>query len=225
MSATPIPRATSQIVYGDMDISIVKELPSGRIPIKTFWSLEPKIAWERTREEVEAGHQAYVVTSLVEESEKIENVESAVETYLHLGNKVFPDLRLGLLHGKLKPKEKTEVLEAYKNGDIDILVATSVVEVGINVPNATVMTILDANRFGIASLHQIRGRVGRSTLPSFCYLIGDPKHPDAEERLNALVESTDGFWLAEKDLEIRGEGTLFSQIQSGDNDMNLANLK
>lgn len=225
MSATPIPRATSQIVYGDMDISIVKELPAGRIPIRTFWSLDPKIAWDKVREEVESGHQAYVVTSLVEESEKIENVESAVETYLHLGNNVFPDLRLGLLHGKLKAAEKTAVLEAYKNGTIDILVATSVVEVGINVPNSTVMTILDANRFGIASLHQIRGRVGRSTLPSYCYLIGDPKYPDAEERLNALVESTDGFWLAEKDLEIRGEGTLFSQVQSGDNDMNLANLR
>lgn len=225
MSATPIPRATAQIVYGDMDISIVKELPAGRIPIKTFWSLDPKQAWQRTREEVEAGHQAYVVTSLVEESEKIENVESAEETYLYLGNQVFPDLRVGLLHGKLKASEKKEVLESYKNGNIDILVATSVVEVGINVPNSTVMTILDANRFGIASLHQIRGRVGRDTLPSFCYLIGDPKYPDAEERLNALVESTDGFWLAEKDLEIRGEGTLFSQVQSGENDMSLANLK
>jgi ATP-dependent DNA helicase RecG len=225
MSATPIPRTVSQVVYGDMDITLMKGAPTGRTPIKTEWHETPDLAWSKMREEVEKGHQAYVVASLVEESEKMENIESAEETYQLLSNTVFPDLRIGLLHGRLSKDDKEAVINKFYSGEVQILVATTVVEVGINVPNATVMTILNANRFGIASLHQIRGRVGRGLLASYCYLVGEATVPEAEERLNALVTSNDGFWLAEKDLEIRGEGSLFGQLQSGVNDMFIGNLK
>lgn len=225
MSATPIPRTVSQVMYGNLDVSIVDELPAERIPIVTEWHETPDLAWVKIREEVEKGHQAYVVASLVEDSDKIENVESAVATYQELQHSVFPDFNIGLLHGKLSKEEKEEVIGKFYDGTIQVLVATSVVEVGVNVPNSTVMTILNANRFGIASLHQIRGRVGRGALESYCYLIGQATVPEAEERLNALVASNDGFWLAEKDLEIRGEGTLFSTIQSGDSDLYVGNLK
>ena len=225
MSATPIPRTVSQVVYGDMDITIMKGAPTGRTPIKTEWHETPDLAWSKIREEVQQGHQAYVVASLVEESEKMENIESAQETYNLLANSVFPEMTIGLLHGRLSKDEKDAVINRFYSGEVQILVATTVVEVGINVPNATVMTILNANRFGIASLHQIRGRVGRGLLESFCYLVGEATVPEAEERLNALVASTDGFWLAEKDLEIRGEGSLFGQLQSGANDMFIGNLK
>jgi RecG-like helicase len=225
MSATPIPRTTSQVAYGDMDISIVDELPAERIPIETEWHETPDYAWAKIREEVEKGQQAYVVASLVEDSDKMENIESAEATYHTLKDSVFPDLRIGLLHGRLSREEKQEVIDRFYANEIQILVATTVVEVGVNVPNATVMTILNANRFGISSLHQIRGRVGRGAIKSYCYLIGEATVPEAEERLNALVESNDGFWLAEKDLEIRGEGSLFGQLQSGANDMFVGNLK
>lgn len=225
MSATPIPRTVSQVMYGNLDVSIVDELPAERIPIVTEWHETPDLAWVKIREEVEKGYQSYVVASLVEDSDKIENVESAVATYHELQNSVFPDFKIGLLHGKLSKEEKEEVIGEFYKGTIQVLVATSVVEVGVNVPNATVMTILNANRFGIASLHQIRGRVGRGALESYCYLVGQATVPEAEERLNALVASNDGFWLAEKDLEIRGEGTLFSTIQSGDSDLYVGNLK
>lgn len=225
MSATPIPRTTAQVVYGDMDISIVDELPAERIPIKTEWHETPDFAWAKIREEVEKGHQAYVVAALVEDSDKMENIESAEATYQNLATNIYPDLKIGLLHGKLSRDEKVEVINKFYANETQILVATTVVEVGVNVPNATVMTILNANRFGIASLHQIRGRVGRGALESFCYLVGEATVPEAEERLSALVESNDGFWLAEKDLEIRGEGSLFGQLQSGANDLFVGNLK
>jgi RecG-like helicase len=228
MSATPIPRTTSQIIYGDMDISIVDELPAERIPIKTEWhENSPEQAWVKIREEVEKGHQAYIVTALVDESEseRMADVESAVQTHADLQNNVFPEMTIGLLHGKLSRDEKAEVIDKFYKNEIQVLVATTVVEVGVNVPNATVMTILNANRFGIASLHQIRGRVGRGAIESFCYLVGEATVPEAEERLNALVSSNDGFWLAEKDLEIRGEGSLFGRLQSGDSDLYVGNLK
>jgi RecG-like helicase len=225
MSATPIPRTTSQIVYGDMDISVVDELPAERKPIVTEWDETPDKAWVSIREEVEKGHQAYVVAALVEDSDKMENVESATATYLDLANRVFPDMKVGLLHGKLPKQEKQDTIKAFQNKKIDILVATSVIEVGVNIPNATTITILNANRFGIASLHQIRGRVGRGAAASYCFLVGEATVPEAEERLSALVASNDGFWLAEKDLEIRGEGSLFGNMQSGDNDLYVGNLK
>lgn len=227
MSATPIPRTMSQTIYGDMDLSVIDEYPADRKPVATFWDEDDSYAWDAIREEVTKGHQAYVIASLVDESEseKMENVENATQTQMFLQTSVFPDLKVGLVHGKMKPAEKSAVLEAFYANDIQILVSTSVIEVGVNVPNATVMTILNANRFGIASLHQIRGRVGRGSAQGYCYLIGEASNPDAEERLNAMVASNDGFWLAEKDLEIRGEGSLLKDSQSGENDMIVANLR
>ncbi len=225
MSATPIPRTVSQVVYGDMDITVVPQEIEGRIPIDTVWFQDTKEAYAKIREQVELGHQAYVVTALVEESEKLEDVESATQTWIELANKVFPDFNVELLHGKLKADEKDRIMNSYKDGKVDVLVSTSVIEVGVNVPNSTVMVILNANRFGLASLHQIRGRVGRGKDKSWCYLVGEATTPEAEERLLALCESNDGFWLAEKDLEIRGEGSLFETHQAGTNDMFLATLK
>lgn len=227
MSATPIPRTMSQTIYGDMDLSVIDEYPADRKPVATFWDEDDSYAWDAIREEVTKGHQAYVIASLVDESEseKMENVENATQTQMFLQTSVFPDLKVGLVHGKMKPAEKSAVLEAFYANEIQVLVSTSVIEVGVNVPNATVMTILNANRFGIASLHQIRGRVGRGSAQGYCYLIGEASNPDAEERLNAMVASNDGFWLAEKDLEIRGEGSLLKDSQSGENDMIVANLR
>lgn len=224
MSATPIPRTTSQVVYGDMDVSIIDELPPGRIPIETVWTDDAQEAWDRVREQVDMGHQAYVVTALVEDSETLANVESATATY-EMMQGIFPDLNVGLLHGKLDATTKQAVIDKFYSGETQVLVATTVVEVGVNVPNATVMTVLNANRFGIASLHQIRGRVGRGLAASYCYLVGEANNADAEERLSALVASNDGFWLAEKDLEIRGEGSLFGTRQSGMTDNFAANLR
>lgn len=222
MSATPIPRSLASVIYGDLDISILDELPAGRIPIETIWLEEPSEAWQKVKEEAAAGHQAYVVTSLVEDSESID-AKSAEETYLDLCHKM-PNISIGLMHGRLSAAEKAETMEAFANGDIQVLVATTVIEVGVNVPNATVMVILNAERFGMAGLHQIRGRVGRSSLPSTCFLVGQPNSPEGEDRLQALVASNDGFYIAEKDMEIRGEGTLFGIRQSGDSDLKLANL-
>ena len=227
MSATPIPRTMSQTIYGDMDLSVIDEYPADRKPVATFWDEDDSYAWDAIREEVTKGHQAYVIASLVDESEseKMENVENATQTQMFLQTSVFPDFNVGLVHGKMKPAEKSAVLEAFYANEVQVLVSTSVIEVGVNVPNATVMTILNANRFGIASLHQIRGRVGRGSAQGYCYLIGEASNPDAEERLNAMVASNDGFWLAEKDLEIRGEGSLLKDSQSGENDMIVANLR
>lgn len=227
MSATPIPRTMSQTIYGDMDLSVIDEYPADRKPVATYWDEDDSYAWESIREEVTKGHQAYVIASLVEESEseKMVNVENATQTQMFLQTSVFPDFKVGLVHGKMKPAEKSAVLDSFYANEIQVLVSTSVIEVGVNVPNATVMTILNANRFGIASLHQIRGRVGRGSAQGYCFLIAEATNPDAEERLNAMVASNDGFWLAEKDLEIRGEGSLMKDSQHGDNDMVVANLR
>lgn len=222
MSATPIPRTMASVIYGNLDVSILDELPAGRLPIETIWVEEPKEAWEKIKEEVALGHQAYVVTSLVNESETID-AKSAEETYLNL-KKILPNMSIGLMHGKLANDEKLETMNEFAAGNIDVLVATTVIEVGVNVPNATVMVVLNAERFGMSGLHQIRGRVGRSSLPSTCYLVGKPNTPEGEDRLQALVASNDGFYIAEKDMEIRGEGTLFGINQSGESDLKLANL-
>lgn len=232
MTATPIPRAQAMVMFGDLDITILDELPPGRIPIHTEWiEFDAQEAvmrnelrvWEHIRSEVANGRQAYVVASLVEDNEKLA-AQSVEDAYQKLSDSVFPDLRLGIVHGKLKKADKEAVMKSFANGDIDILVSTTVIEVGVNVPNSTVMVVLDPGRFGIAQLHQIRGRVGRSNLPSTCYLLGETSTPEGRERLNALVESTDGFYLAEKDLEIRKEGTLFGSRQSGDSDLYIARL-
>jgi len=227
MTATPIPRTAAMTVYGDLDVSVLDELPPGRTPITTVWArgpLEEESAWARVRDEVAAGHQAYVVAPLIEESEKLE-VRSAQETYDELRSGELSGLRLALLHGRIPAKDKEQVMDAFRRGDVDVLVATTVIEVGVDVPNATVMVILDADRFGIAQLHQLRGRVGRGAATSWCYLLGGGNTPDSEERLSALERTTDGFELAEVDLDLRGEGTIMGARQKGRNDLRLASLR
>jgi ATP-dependent DNA helicase RecG len=227
MTATPIPRTAAMTVYGDLDVSVLDELPPGRTPIKTTWARGPlgeAEAWQRVRDEVAAGHQAYVVCPLIEESEKLE-VASAQETFDSLSAGELHGLRLGLLHGRVKAADKEATMDAFRSGELDVLVATTVIEVGVDVPNATVMVIIDADRFGIAQLHQLRGRVGRGAAVSYCYLLGAGATPDGERRLLAIEGSTDGFFLAEEDLEIRGEGTLMDVRQKGRSDLKLASLR
>ncbi len=228
MTATPIPRTAAMTVYGDLDVSVLDELPPGRTPVRTRWVTADAEgeAWQRVRDEIAAGRQAYVVCPLIEESEKLD-AQSAEATYARL---IAPDgpldgLRVGLLHGRLPPAEKDAVMSAFRDGTLDAVVATTVIEVGVDVPNATVMVILDADRFGIAQLHQLRGRVGRGAERSWCYLVADATTPDGEARLEALVRTTDGFALAEVDLDLRGEGTLMGERQKGRNDLKLASLR
>jgi len=211
-------------VYGDLDVSVLDEMPLGRTPIETFWIKEEQAAWESIRGEVKEGRQAYVVCPLIDESDSL-NVRSAEETFTRLSEEVFSELRVELLHGRIKPNEKNQVMEKFRQGETDILVATTVIEVGVDVPNATVMVVLDAYRFGIAQLHQLRGRVGRGSLSSTCFLVGDAGTSVGEERLKALVQTTDGFELAEVDLELRGEGTIMADRQKGRNDLRLASLR
>ncbi|MBK5223859.1 MAG: ATP-dependent DNA helicase RecG [Acidimicrobiia bacterium] len=237
MTATPIPRTAAMTVYGDLDVSVLDELPPGRTPIRTEWvevgadsevegqeSAAEVAMWEKVRSEVAAGRQAYVVCPLVDESEKLE-VASAEATFEQLQVTELAGLRLGLLHGRVAPADKEETMGRFRRGEVDVLVATTVIEVGVDVPNATVMVILDADRFGIAQLHQLRGRVGRGADRSWCYLVGSGATPDGRARLEALVRSTDGFELAEIDLDLRGEGTLMGERQKGRNDLKLASLR
>lgn len=236
MTATPIPRTAAMTVYGDLDVSVLDELPPGRTPIKTHWiqaagslegdapPLDLEAMWEDIRTAVSEGRQIYVVCPLIDESEKIE-VASAETIFERLHLVELSGLRLGLLHGRLKPDEKDATMDAFRSGDLDVLVATTVIEVGVDVPNATGMVILDADRFGIAQLHQLRGRVGRGQHASTCWLVGEANTPDGEARLEALVASTDGFELAEVDLDLRGEGTILGERQKGQNDLKLASLR
>ncbi len=227
MTATPIPRTAAMTVYGDLDMSVLDELPPGRTPIETTWArgaVDEPAAWDCVRREVGAGHQAYVVCPLIDESEKIE-ARSAEEEFERLRRTELRGLRLALLHGRVPAKEKEAAMTAFRNGDLDVLVATTVIEVGVDVPNATVMVIEDAERFGIAQLHQLRGRVGRGAAVSYCYLLGEGATPDGEARLSALERSTDGFELAEVDLELRGEGTILGTRQKGRSDLKLASLR
>jgi len=227
MTATPIPRTAAMTVYGDLDVSVLDELPPGRTPIVTRWAkseLDEMEVWQQVRDEVAAGRQAYVVCPLIDESEKLE-VRSAQETFDELSTGELSDLRVGLLHGRLPAAEKADVMESFRRRDLDVLVATTVIEVGVDVPNATVMVILDATRFGIAQLHQLRGRVGRGSAKSWCWLVGEATNFDGEARLEALVRSTDGFELAEVDLDLRGEGTIMGERQKGQNDLKLASLR
>ncbi|MDA8044142.1 MAG: ATP-dependent DNA helicase RecG [Actinomycetota bacterium] len=229
MTATPIPRTAAMTVYGDLDTTILDELPPGRTPITTHWArspLEEAAAWARVRSEVEAGHQAYVVCPLVDDSEKVQ-AKSATEEFGRLGGAggELAGLRLGLLHGQMAAAEKESVMHDFRHRHIDALVATTVIEVGVDVSNATVMVIEDADRFGIAQLHQLRGRVGRGADASYCFLLGAGLGPDSEERLGALERTTDGFELAEVDLELRGEGTILGTRQKGATDLKLASLR
>jgi len=226
MTATPIPRTAAMTVYGDLDVSVLDELPPGRTPIATKWANGPLMeqgAWATVREEVAAGRQAFVVCPLIEESEKLE-VASAQETYERLYHDELKGLRLGLLHGRMPSAEKEAVMESFRRGDLDVLVATTVIEVGVDVPNATVMVIIDADRFGIAQLHQLRGRVGRGAHASVCWLVTQQVE-GSNPRVEALVATTDGFELAEVDLELRGEGTLMNTAQKGRSDLRLASLR
>jgi ATP-dependent DNA helicase RecG len=227
MTATPIPRTAAMTVYGDLDTTVLDELPPGRTPITTRWAqgaLEESAAWDQVRAEVEAGRQAFVVCPLIEESDRIQ-ARSAGEERDRLASAELAGLRLGLLHGQLSAREKDAVMASFRAGELDVLVATTVVEVGVDVPNATVMVVEDAVRFGIAQLHQLRGRVGRGSHPSWCFLLGEATTSEAEERLKALERSADGFELAEVDLELRGEGTILGTRQKGATDLKLASLR
>jgi ATP-dependent DNA helicase RecG len=237
MTATPIPRTAAMTVYGDLDVSVLDEKPGNRQEIVTVWeraastvaggqlSLGELTVWAKVREEVEAGRQAYVVCPLIEESEKLE-VRSAEETYAELSDGALAGLRLGLLHGRLTPAEKEATMTLFRAGRLDALVSTTVIEVGVDVPNATVMVILDAQRFGIAQLHQLRGRVGRGADRSWCFLVGDEEDiPGLEGRLAAIERTQDGFELAEIDLQLRGEGTIMGERQKGRSDLKLASLR
>jgi ATP-dependent DNA helicase RecG len=212
-------------VYGDLDVSVLDELPPGRTPITTSrvaGPLERVAMWESVRERLTAGQQAYVVCPLIEESEKLE-VASAQETFDELSHGELKDFRVALLHGRMSSADKESVMSSFRSGETDVLIATTVIEVGVDVPNSTSMIILDADRFGIAQLHQLRGRVGRGKLASQCYLV--TQHSDPSPRVEALVASTDGFVLAEEDLRLRGEGTIMGVNQKGTSDLTLASLQ
>ena len=214
MTATPIPRTLTLTIFGDLDVSIIGERPPNRQPVETRWVPVERQAFDLIREQIQAGRQAYIICPLVEESEAIE-AKAAVAEGKRLQEEVFPELRLEVLHGKLRPQDKDAILGRFRDGEIDILVATSVVEVGIDVPNATVMVVQDAQRFGLAQLHQFRGRVGRGAEQSYCLLLADPTNPIARERLQALCATDDGFKLAEEDLRLRGPGEFWGTRQSG----------
>ncbi len=225
MTATPIPRSLQLTLWGHLDVSVIDEMPPGRQPVTTrvIMPRERERAYAFVRSQVAKGRQAFIICPLVEESEKIE-AKAAVEEYERLRRDVFPDLRLGLLHGRMKGEEKDAVMSAFARGELDILVATSVVEVGIDVPNATVMLVEGAERFGLAQLHQFRGRVGRGEHPSYCLLVAESASAEAEERLRAVEATTDGFVLAQKDLELRGPGEFLGTRQSGMPDLKMASI-
>jgi ATP-dependent DNA helicase RecG len=226
MTATPIPRTLSLTLYGDLEVSLIDELPPGRKPVETTIvdPAERLGAYEEVRREIEDGRQAYVICPLVEESEALEDVRAAEELYEELANEIFPERRVGLLHGRMKVQDKREVMALFRAGEIEVLVATVVVEVGVDVPNASAIVIEGAERFGLSQLHQLRGRVCRGLHPPKCFLVGAPKTDDSERRLEALEQYQDGFKLSEVDLAIRGEGTLFGSRQSGIPDLKVAKL-
>ena len=225
MTATPIPRTLALTLYGDLDISTISEMPPGRQVIKTRWLRlnERERAYNFIRNQVQEGRQAFIICPLIEESENLE-VKAAVDEYERLSSEIFPEMRLGLLHGKLKGAEKEAVMQDFKTGKLDILISTSVVEVGIDVPNATVMLVEAADRFGLAQLHQFRGRVGRGEQQSYCLLLAENPSEYGQERLKAIEEISDGFLLAEKDLQLRGPGEFFGTRQSGMPDLKMARL-
>jgi len=228
MTATPIPRTLALTLYGDLDLSIIDEMPPGRLPIDTriLYVDERERAYAFLRKQVQDGRQAYVICPLVEESEKVE-AKAAVDEYERLQTQIFPDLRLGLLHGRMKADEKEAAMAAFRNGETQVLVSTSVVEVGVDVPNASTVLVEGANRFGLSQLHQFRGRVGRGAHQSYCLLasdLGSNAKDESNARLRAMEQSQDGFALAEKDLELRGPGEFLGTRQSGFGDLRLAKL-
>ncbi len=226
MTATPIPRTLALTLYGDLNVSVIDEMPPGRQTIKTHWIKERdrEKLYSNVRKEIQRGRQAYVVYPLVEESEKMEELKAATEMAAHLQTAVFPNLRIGLLHGQMKSIEKQEIMTSFKEQQIDILVSTTVIEVGIDVPNATLMVIEHAERFGLSQLHQLRGRVGRGQHQSACYLVASPRGDDSFQRILAMTRTNNGFQIAEADLNIRGPGEFFGTRQSGVPNFKIANI-
>jgi ATP-dependent DNA helicase RecG len=228
MTATPIPRSLAMTVYGDLDVSIIDELPPGRTPIVTSVfadnASDRKEVKQLLTREIVARRQVYVVYPLVEESEKVD-LRDATRRYEYLRDQVFPKFRVGLLHGRMKPEEKENVMQRFVKGEIQILVSTTVIEVGVDVPNASVMVIEHAERFGLSQLHQLRGRVGRGAEQSYCVLLASDKQTEvARERLGIMEQTNDGFRIAEKDLEIRGPGEIMGTRQAGLPEFRVANL-
>ena len=220
MSATPIPRSLALTIYGDLDVSIIDELPAGRSPIKTKWiqnEIDRQKMYNFMEKKMKDGRQVYIVSPLIEESETL-NVKSAQETYEEYIS-IFPNRKIGLMHGRQNCKEKQKVMEQFKNHELDILVSTTVIEVGVNVPNASIMVIRDAQRFGLSSLHQLRGRVGRGKYQSYCFLESETTNEISAKRLEVMEETTDGFKIAEEDLKLRNSGEILGTRQSGVSDM------
>jgi len=226
MTATPIPRTLALTLYGDLDLSVLDELPPGRTPIVTRRISDDRSpeVWDFVRKQVAKGHQAYVVYPVIAESEETE-LKAAIKMYRELSGKIFADLKVGLLHGRLDADLKDQVMRMFQKGELQILVATTVIEVGVDVPNATVMVIEHAERFGLAQLHQLRGRIGRGAAKSFCVLMtGGKVTEEGERRLDAMVRTNDGFEIAELDLELRGPGEFFGTRQAGMPSFRVANL-
>ncbi len=225
MTATPIPRTLGMTLYGDLDVSVLDELPPGRTPIMTKCRSEKELDkfWAFLLKQIGEGRQAYVIYPLVEESEKVD--AKSVKAEFERLKEFLPKVRIGLLHGQLDGAEKERVMTAFRAGEIDVLVSTSVIEVGVDVPNATIMLIENAERFGLAQLHQLRGRIGRGKHSSYCVLVGEPKSVESWRRLRIMEETTDGFRIAEEDFKIRGPGNIFGTEQSGLPPLRFASLE
>ncbi len=225
MTATPIPRTLTMTLYGDLDLSVIDELPPGRKPIKTYWKLshERPLVYQGVRKLLEENRQIYFVCPMISENEKMQT-QAAEDLYYRLSAIEFSDKKVGLLHGQMKPEKKEEVMEQFRRHEMDILVSTVVIEVGVDVPNASVIVIEDAHRFGLSQLHQLRGRVGRGAHQSYCILIGEGKTEESKKRLEILTQTSDGFKISEEDLKIRGPGELIGTRQSGNLDFKIADL-
>jgi ATP-dependent DNA helicase RecG len=224
MTATPIPRTLCLTLYGDLDVSIINELPPGRGAIKTyhFNLTKAPAVYQKVREQALKGTQAFIIYPLVDESEKLD-LKAAKDMFVHLQKFEFHGLRLGLVHGQMSRQESDEVMEQFKKHELDILVATTILEVGIDIPNANIMVIEHAERFGLSQLHQLRGRIGRGEKDAMCVLLGDPMTQEGKLRLEAIVQTTDGFKIAEQDLKIRGPGHYFGRHQHGLNELKMSN--
>jgi len=228
MTATPIPRTLALTIYGDLDVSVIDELPPGRTPVSARVVSDERAAevWEFVRKIVAAGQQAYVVYPVIEENEeKDTGLKAAIKMYDELRKKVFPEFKLGLLHGRMSADDKESIMRRFKAGELNILVATTVIEVGVDVPNASAMVIEHAERFGLSQMHQLRGRIGRGSAKSYCVLMtGGKISEEAQQRLDTMVATTDGFEVAEKDLELRGPGEFFGTRQAGMPSLRVANV-